>query len=433
MIKLNIKITEENKNFINESINRKTLLHRVKKTTGITNINLYKHIEEKCDSSKLVLCNWCNSVKSFKSFEYIIENLELYISDIIYDGDSLICKRKDNDVTKNCKYKSINSNSIEYIMGAHNMTDVEAINYIHSRNSSPFYKVNHLSESDYKKSQRRDEEFYGIDKFNEVKRNISNSNSKKSMIDRHGYAKYKEICDSKDTSSVDYFKKKYGDDWEDEYIDKNSKTIQTLENFTKRFGLNGVEKHNEFLNNKSNSMNNYLNSISTETSKLNYDTNSKTFFKRKYGDDWEDEYYEHHKNLQSKCSRSSKESLVFFDMMLKYTSVKDDYFIGDGDRNEYFIYDEKNKNIKFYDFCIPSLKIIIEYHGSLWHYNENYNYKRDLPFGLSIEENKKKDLYKKELATKNGFDYYVVFDTDDFQKKCEIISKIIKYKERCYE
>jgi len=49
------------------------------------------------------------------------------------------------------------------------------------------------------------------------------------------------------------------------------------------------------------------------------------------------------------------------------------------------------------------------------------------------EENKKKDLYKKELATKNGFDYYVVFDTDDFQKKCEIISKIIKYKERCYE
>ena len=71
------------------------------------------------------------------------------------------------------------------------------------------------------------------------------------------------------------------------------------------------------------------------------------------------------------------------------------------------------------------LKIIIEYHGSIWHFNPNFKYKGTLPFGMNIENHKKSDEYKKNLAIEKGFDYFVVFDTDDKDLKAIELANII--------
>lgn len=93
------------------------------------------------------------------------------------------------------------------------------------------------------------------------------------------------------------------------------------------------------------------------------------------------------------------------------------YYIGVDGNKEYFIYDNENKKFNLYDFTLRELNIIIEFHGSLWHFNPNYEYPETLPFNLSLEENKKNDIYKETLANKHGFEYYVVFDTDNYVAK----------------
>ena len=58
---------------------------------------------------------------------------------------------------------------------------------------------------------------------------------------------------------------------------------------------------------------------------------------------------------------------------------------------------------KRYDFYLHSLNMIIETHG-LQHYEENTNFK------MSLKEVQENDLYKKQMAEKNGIKNYIVID-----------------------
>lgn len=60
-------------------------------------------------------------------------------------------------------------------------------------------------------------------------------------------------------------------------------------------------------------------------------------------------------------------------------------------------------NNKEYDFCIPSLNMIIETHG-MQHYKELKGFKRTL-----VEE-QENDRIKRELALRNGIKHYIVID-----------------------
>lgn len=153
------------------------------------------------------------------------------------------------------------------------------------------------------------------------------------------------------------------------------------------------------------------------------------YFERVYGEEWEKHYKARHKNIQTKASRQSEESLRFFELLIdEIQGVNLKYYIGAGDSKEYFIYDNKAKKFNTFDFAISELNIIVEFHGSLWHFNPNYEYKDTLPFGMTLEENKRKDDYKKDLAISKGFDYYVVFDTDEYPQKQKELGQIIMRK-----
>ncbi|MFW6281457.1 MAG: hypothetical protein ACOC1O_01510 [bacterium] len=100
---------------------------------------------------------------------------------------------------------------------------------------------------------------------------------------------------------------------------------------------------------------------------------------------------------------------------------------------EKFIYDTLNQKIYFYDFYIPYVNLIIEYHGAIFHPNSNHlskeewnNWKNPLS-KTNADEQYKKDIHKKELAETNGYNFLEVWENETFEEnKNKIIEKILK-------
>lgn len=438
MINLNIKISDEHVHQINTNPNPgRVNFRKVRSAIGFTNAMIFTHLDQNPQLEgieDLIKCGFCGSIRIF-NFSYICIDNILHIDNIKYDKEISICSRKDNEVTSGCKSKSLNSNSKELVKVAYNLSTLEEANdMILNRNKSPFYATNYDTIEEYSKAQSRTKEFYGSDeRYNEVLKKLGNSNRKATMIEKYGIVKAQSICDSKDNSSPNYFKERYGDNWEEEYKLKNSKTVQTLDSFTSRYGELGKEKYETYLENKSRAFTNHLLNSTKDERALNYDTNSKDFFKRKFGDNWEEEYMKHHSNLQTKASCASNESMKFFSKLISNIDhLNLNYYIGHGDRKEYFIYDNDIKKFNLFDFCIKNLKIIIEFHGSLWHYNPEFDYKKTLPFGMILEEHKIRDEYKRNLAESRGFKYFVVFDTDDYNDKALELGELIHEENRLH-
>lgn len=115
-------------------------------------------------------------------------------------------------------------------------------------------------------------------------------------------------------------------------------------------------------------------------------------------------------------AKASKASLILFDdlinQILSRTNIKrEQIYVGKDETKEYFICE--NKKIYFYDFCIPHLNLIIEFHGLGFHYDEKTNIIPNNFFNLDIDEIKNKDRVKKSIAESNGFEYYVVWQNKE--------------------
>ena len=125
----------------------------------------------------------------------------------------------------------------------------------------------------------------------------------------------------------------------------------------------------------------------------------------------------------------SKESLKFFIPLYKFCRKlnidKNDIYFGISGSREFFI---KDKSLPinggyFYDFCIPKLNIVVEYHGIFWH-PKNIDSWRN-PFSSFLEA-KSKDEVKQLLAEQFGFDYYIVWSDDNKQVKFNELCNIIR-------
>ena len=438
MIDLGISLSDEEVRHILESKNRIARLLRVKKITGLYAKTLYKYLDDNIGDSAFIKCGFCGSIKLFTSFDYKIVGNNLFLCDVNYSKPVMICSRRDTDATLNCKSKMLNPNSKEFVMSAYGFsTEAEANEFILSRNKSPFYRNNHNSDAEYKKSQRRDAEFYGsVDTWKTIKSKIAKRCSKPGLIEAHGLGRAEEICRSKDSSSKEHFKNKYGSDWEVHYNDKKNRCKQDLAAHIRRYGeVVGNIKYAEFIANCADAKNLFNSQLSKEESRLRYDTSSKEYFKRTRGDDWERHYTEKVRKTAVHASKASAESLKFYELLIdKIAWMNLEYYIGVDGNKEWFIYDSDAHKHNFYDFCISSLGIIIEFHGSIWHYNTAYDYtKRDLPYGMTLDEHKKHDQYKTQLAETSGFDYYVVFDTDNYEDLARDLAVVIKDKQNCLQ
>lgn len=132
-------------------------------------------------------------------------------------------------------------------------------------------------------------------------------------------------------------------------------------------------------------------------------------------------------------SRASKESLRLFIPLiekLKNAEILNmvDYYIGIDDKREWFIHN--GKSICLYDFCIPELAIIVEYHGECFHPNIRKYSLEELktwksPFGLTLNNAIAKDKLKRELAIEKGFHIIEVYSSEDISGHVETIFNLI--------
>ena len=288
---------------------------------------------------------------------------------------------------------------------------------IKKNNRSPFYKENHESQDDYRKSQSRSLNYYvekygekeGKKKYNDHIDKISVANSEDGYIRKYGengHKKFKEISKRKDSMSLKFFIGKNNGDYEKslfEYEQRKKSVSISLLSMLERYGKDGIIRHKNMIEKSRNTLINNPNY--KEICRSRAITIEKMI--EKYGESLGKKKYN---SWIERCSvpicRASKESLEIFNPLIEELIYNqnieyDDIYLGVGIRNEYFI--KENNMIFFYDFTIRSKKIIIEYNGISFHpKNENSNWSN--PFNkISSKEAFEKQKNKIILAEKNGF------------------------------
>ena len=180
--------------------------------------------------------------------------------------------------------------------------------------------------------------------------------------------------------------------------------------------------------------------------------NSKEHYIEKYGEEkGQEKYNKLHKQLRNNFNKqyyiekygeekgiemwskkyqysqgSSKISNKLFKEIVNKLNINIPIYCRNISKKEYGKY-LKNGVYVFYDFVIPELKICIEYNGDYWHCNPNkydasYYHKQRKMLAKDIWEY---DKVKKDVMLKEGYDYYIIWDTDLGRIK-QIPNKIIE-------
>ncbi len=289
--------------------------------------------------------------------------------------------------------------------------------------------------------------------------------------EKEGKKKYKEYCKSKSHSLENYIrrhgeeegKKKYKEYWE------NTNFSTSIEAFMRRHGNeDGQKKHIEFCEKMSRYFSGELcedkekykemvkrRSKSIAQNDYPRDNNSLQSCIKRYGESeglirykqlikkqkenndiciekWlklgfsEKDAKVIVKNKQAertvKCGKASKISLVFFekfiDALKKEFKIEDnDYYIGVGNSKEYYI-NNKGK-IFLYDFAVPKLNLIVEFHGICFHPKTPEDNIELFPFfetQQQVQEALEKDQLKKWVALeRNFFNYFTVFEDENYE------------------
>lgn len=131
--------------------------------------------------------------------------------------------------------------------------------------------------------------------------------------------------------------------------------------------------------------------------------------------------------------KASKESLLVFNPLIEWCISNginyDDIYIGIDDKQEYFI--QTGNKIYFYDFCIRSKKIIIEFHGTAFHANPNDEKVNEWrhPFtGETARTNLHNTNIKNKKAVRRGFTLLEIWSNKDAISNIEICKTFIKSK-----
>lgn len=215
--------------------------------------NKIDFIEYFKDKFNFIKCGFCGEYNKTFVFLFDIDNKnkEISIIGIKYPEiqTSLVNALYYCYHNRSCPGKKLNGNSVDFISTTRNISKEEAKEFIHSRNSSPFYKENHSSEDEYKKSQKRDKNWYeenGKD-YDAIITQRKENTCKEGLIRRHGEEKANEICASKSVT-LENLLKKYPEKEANEIYDNWKKSINhTEENFIKRYGDNYLYHYMKFL------------------------------------------------------------------------------------------------------------------------------------------------------------------------------------------
>jgi len=119
----------------------------------------------------------------------------------------------------------------------------------------------------------------------------------------------------------------------------------------------------------------------------------------------------------SRIGAASKESLRVLGRIIDFLMVNNiSFYAGIVGNKEWFIFDDNDQRPYFYDLTIPSLSIIIEYHGEAFHPNPIWDSARWGAWraaysGFSADEQYQIDNHKRVLAERNGWKVFEIYSS----------------------
>lgn len=469
-----VKVNKDKENIIDKDINKslKILLKRKYKIKDpvsflIESFNL--------DVEK---CRVCGKVYPNILFNFKITSDNINISGFEYLKPYIYCYMKN----KNCEGKNMNSNSKQFISKVLKISEDDALKYIKSKNKSPFYVENWDSLEDYKKYQTRDEDFfesYSDITYEEFLEKNKLSTSRERLIKKYGEESYKEISKSKDSMSLKYMLSKYNDIEKAKhmYQFRKKSVLNTLNSLTDKYGVKdgtlkhvckiekikknntkegyierygeseGSKKYINFLKNASykSSKQYYLDNDNLEGYNKKVLSSSTTLEKfidyygdcKKARDEWNKNIIKRlTSDKKSVTTRVSKESVSFFNKLVDYLVINynfkyDDFIYS---KNEISIITEKG--VRYFDFCIDKMKLLIEYNGVAFHPKKHTMNDVEWRNWRSVKGNNNADIlyekqkYKINEAIKNGYIVLEIWSDDTFEYNFDTCLEFIKNKNK---
>lgn len=131
--------------------------------------------------------------------------------------------------------------------------------------------------------------------------------------------------------------------------------------------------------------------------------------------------------------RASRESLAIFVPLHKFIvehGIVDDseVYYGYGKRNEWYLAD--TQHFYLYDFCIPKLKLIIEYNGKVWHPDYRLTLEQLTswrnPHGVDAMTMQRADREKREFAKQHGFTVIDLWGADSLEENMDVAFEALK-------
>lgn len=127
------------------------------------------------------------------------------------------------------------------------------------------------------------------------------------------------------------------------------------------------------------------------------------------------------KKVSKQPQRVSKSSIKFFDECLNRLQkegikFKKVYY----NENEWDFWDYETKRIYFYDFCIPEIKILIEYNGIMYHPKYWMMPEEELklwnsPYKVNGITQRDIDIRKETLAKERGFRFLTIWEDEEIE------------------
>lgn len=277
-----------------------------------------------------------------------------------------------------------------------------------------------------------------------IKTNKSKAITLENCILKYGEEKGKDIflsyCNKQSNKNTFESKhKKYG--WTKEQFDSfNKSRAVTLDNLVKKYGeIEGKNKFEAYCNKqrKTKSKEYVIEKYGEEYWKNLCKEKGLTLntFERVYGKQGKQKYEEY---LNKRKKYTSNISIKYFNSLLENNSeIFNNLTIYYGNKNEFGFFDELTNNYYFIDFCIPELKIAIEFNGNYFHANPMYyndNYSNFWHTKQTAKDIWKNDEIKYNAIENKGFKLFVVWEDDINNKKLEntIINEIKNRKNGIY-
>jgi hypothetical protein len=143
-----------------KNLDKKTIEVSLRKSLNkVYDYDLFEKIFDRINIA-VPTCNICKSYHVPHQFEIEILGNEIRIKDVILLKKYQYCYAKSNHCKTLSRGRKMNPNSAKFISMVLAVTEEEAKKYIRENNKSSFYRENFKSESDYKKSQKRDLEYF---------------------------------------------------------------------------------------------------------------------------------------------------------------------------------------------------------------------------------------------------------------------------------